>query len=67
MRLGAGRETKEDVVLLDVGVDLHKKIGDYVKVDDVLATLYIRNKGVEEAKELILKALTIGNEKEVSH
>ncbi len=63
MRLGAGRETKEDVVLLDVGVDLHKKIGDYVKVDDVLATLYIRNKGVEEAKELILKALTIGNEK----
>lgn len=63
MRLGAGRETKEDHILLDVGVDLHKKIGDYVKVNDVLATLYVQNKGIEEAKQLIQKALTIGIEK----
>ncbi|MDX9691906.1 MAG: pyrimidine-nucleoside phosphorylase, partial [Acholeplasmataceae bacterium] len=34
MRLGAGRETKEDDILLDVGLDLHKKIGDFVKKDD---------------------------------
>ena len=63
MRLGAGRETKEDIVLLDVGVDLHKKIGDYVKVNDVLATLYVQDKGIEEAIELIQSALTIGIEK----
>lgn len=63
MRLGAGRETKEDDVLLDVGVDLHKKIGDFVKVGDVLATLYVQHKGIDEAKELIKKALTIGTEK----
>lgn len=63
MRLGAGRETKEDDVLLDVGVDLHKKIGDFVKVGDVLATLYVQHKGIDEAKELINKALTIGTEK----
>ena len=63
MRLGAGRETKEDHILLDVGVDLHKKIGDYVKVNDVLATLYVQDKGIEEAKQLIQKALTIGIEK----
>ena len=63
MRLGAGRETKEDHILLDVGVDLHKKIGDYVKVNDVLATLYVHDKGIEEAKQLIQKALTIGIEK----
>jgi len=63
MRLGAGRETKEDKVYLDVGLDLHKKIGSYVKKGDVLATLYVREKGIEEAKNLILNAITIGNEK----
>ncbi|TNF09267.1 MAG: pyrimidine-nucleoside phosphorylase [Bacillota bacterium] len=62
MRLGAGRETKEDKVLLDVGVDLHQKIGSKVKKGDVLATLYVRDKGIEEAKELILNAITIGQE-----
>jgi len=63
MRLGAGRETKEDQILLDVGIDLHKKIGDQVHKDDVLATLYVRDKGIEEAKSLLLNAITIGEEK----
>jgi pyrimidine-nucleoside phosphorylase len=62
MRLGAGRETKEDLVLLDVGLDLHLKIGSYVKKGDKLATLYVRDKGIEEAKKLILSAIQIGNE-----
>ncbi|PKK96590.1 MAG: pyrimidine-nucleoside phosphorylase [Tenericutes bacterium HGW-Tenericutes-3] len=61
MRLGAGRETKEDVVLLDVGLDLHKKIGSYVKKGESIATLYVRDKGIEEATELILNSLTIGS------
>jgi pyrimidine-nucleoside phosphorylase len=63
MRLGAGRETKEDQILLDVGIDLHKKIGDQVHKGDVLATLYVRDKGIEEAKSLLLNAITIGEEK----
>src|SRR3989339_713109 len=63
MRLGAGREKKEDDVLLDVGLDLHKKIGSYVKKGDVLATLYVQNKGIEEAASLVLKAITIGSKK----
>jgi len=62
MRLGAGRETKEDEVYLDVGLDLHKKIGSYVKKGESIATLYVREKGVEEAKQLILDAITIGKE-----
>lgn len=60
MRLGAGREKKEDDVLFDVGIDLHKKIGDFVKENDILATLYIQKQGVEEAKALTLQAITIG-------
>lgn len=63
MRLGAGRETKEDQILLDVGIDLHKKIGDQVHKGDVLATLYVRNKGIDEAKSLVLNAITIGQHK----
>jgi len=63
MRLGAGRETKEDQILLDVGIDLHKKIGDQVHKGDVLATLYVRNKGIDEAKSLLLNAITIGQHK----
>ncbi len=62
MRLGAGRETKEDEVYLDVGLDLHKKIGSYVKKGESIATLYVREKGVKEAKQLILDAITIGKE-----
>ncbi len=62
MRLGAGRETKEDVVDLDVGLDLHKKIGSHVNKGECIATLYVRDKGIEEAKRLILDALTIGKE-----
>lgn len=63
MRLGAGRETKEDKIYMEVGIDLHKKIGDRVEKGDKLATLYVRDKGIDEAKELILHALTIGQEK----
>ncbi len=63
MRLGAGRETKEDQILLDVGIDLHKKIGDQVHKGDILATLYVRNKGIDEAKSLLLNAITIGDQK----
>jgi pyrimidine-nucleoside phosphorylase len=62
MRLGAGRETKEDQVLLDVGVDLHVKIGHYIKKGDTLATLYVRDKGIEEASNLIKHAIVIGKE-----
>jgi len=63
MRLGAGREKKEDDVLFDVGIDLHKKIGHAVKKGDVLATLYVKKQGIDEAKHLILQAISIGSVK----
>jgi pyrimidine-nucleoside phosphorylase len=63
MRLGAGREKKEDHVLFDVGIDFHKKIGDYVKIGDKIATLYVQNQGVEEAKSLIYESIQIGKSK----
>lgn len=38
--LGAGRKTKEDKIDMEVGIVLNKKVGDYVKVDDVLGYIY---------------------------
>lgn len=61
MRLGAGRETKEDAVLFDVGLDIHKKIGDAVTKGDKLATLYVSDRGIEEAIKLTEHAMVIGS------
>lgn len=62
-RLGAGREHKDDVINLQVGIDLKVKIGDKVSKGDVLATLYVADKGIDEANELILDNITIGSKK----
>lgn len=40
MQLGAGRETKDDVINFAVGIVLHKKVGDFVNEGDSLATIY---------------------------
>lgn len=61
MKLGAGRETKDDLIDLFVGVDLHKKIGDHVEKDEPLFTLYHNQKGLEEAVKIINDSITISN------
>ncbi|NCC67623.1 MAG: thymidine phosphorylase [Clostridia bacterium] len=38
--LGGGRETKNSVIDLSVGVVLHKKVGDYVNQNESLATIH---------------------------
>ena len=42
LELGGGRITKEDKIDSSVGIVLKKKIGDDVKVGDVLCTLYLK-------------------------
>jgi len=54
MKLGAGRVTKEAEIDLAVGVVLHKKIGDEVKVGDVLATIHSNKEEVTEIGKMIL-------------
>ena len=52
LTLGGGRETKESKIDLSVGVVLKKKVGDYVKKGDVIATLYANSEEkLEAAKE----------------
>lgn len=42
--LGAGRETKEDMIDYSAGIKLNKLLGDKVKKGDVLATIYTNEK-----------------------
>lgn len=58
--LGGGRETKESVIDLSVGLILHKKVGDFVKAGESLATIYANDGGkLEAARERFLKAYHI--------
>lgn len=64
MILGAGRETKEDILDLSAGIILKKKVGDYVKEGDILATMYLnKEEKLESAKERFTNAYSIVDEK----
>lgn len=64
--LGGGRETKDSIIDLSVGIRLHKKLGDYVNHGDSLATLYANDSSkLQEAKQRFLQAYVIGSEKPV--
>ena len=48
MMLGAGRQTKEDVIDLSVGIVLNKKVGDNVKTGESLMTLHSNTEDVAD-------------------
>lgn len=55
--LGGGRKTKESTIDLSVGLILHKKLGDYVKKGESIATIYGNDKEqIEQAKTCLLDA-----------
>ncbi|MBU3190921.1 pyrimidine-nucleoside phosphorylase [Clostridium bowmanii] len=58
--LGAGRETKESIIDLAVGIVLHKKIGDFVKIGDAIATIYANDSEKQKvAIKMVLNAYEI--------
>ncbi|MCM1263957.1 MAG: pyrimidine-nucleoside phosphorylase [Butyrivibrio sp.] len=60
--LGGGRETKESEIDLSVGLVLHKKVGDYVKKGDSLATIYANDANkLAQAKERFLRAYSFND------
>lgn len=63
MIMGGGRETKESIIDLSVGIEIHAKIGDMVNVGDSIATVYCNEpKKAEEAIGIILDAYEISIE-----
>ena len=59
MHLGAGRATKEDTIDMAAGVVLRKKIGDYVKKGDVIATVYTNKEEYQPMVEALKTAFVI--------
>ncbi len=60
--LGGGRETKESVIDLSVGLVLQKKTGDYVRAGEPLAFLHANDEGkAREAEKRFLAACTIAD------
>lgn len=57
--LGAGRTTKEAEIDLSVGIVLHKKIGDYVKENEKVATIYSHSLDIDEAQNKVIAAYEI--------
>ncbi len=51
VELGAGRQTKEDVIDFAAGIHLYKKAGDAVEKGEVLATLYANDPARFDAAE----------------
>lgn len=63
LELGGGRKTKEDKVDPSVGIVLRKKIGNDVKIGDVLCTLYLKE-GADPIEEDITDYYTFTMTKE---
>lgn len=63
LMLGGGRETKESVIDLSVGIMLRKKVGDRVAAGDTLAVLYANDADkMKAAAERLLRAYQITDE-----
>ncbi|MGD9678057.1 MAG: pyrimidine-nucleoside phosphorylase [Vulcanibacillus sp.] len=64
MLLGAGRATKESNIDLAVGIVLHKKIGDYVKLGETFVTLHVNNEdNLDEVIKNVISAYKISSRK----
>jgi pyrimidine-nucleoside phosphorylase len=63
MWLGAGRATKESEIDLAVGLELRKKIGDFVTKDESLVTIHSNSENIEQVKEKLYESMKLSTEK----
>ena len=63
MLLGGGRAKKEDSIDYGVGVVVHKKVGDFVAKNEIIATIHANDlKNIENVKTTILDAYKFSKE-----
>lgn len=63
MLLGAGRSNLDDIIDHSVGIVLNKKINDYVKKDDILATIYFNKLNIDDVIEMIYDSYEYSSQK----
>lgn len=59
MMLGAGRQTKEDVIDLGVGIVLNKKVGEHVEKGENILTIYTNTKEIDDILYKLDNSITI--------
>jgi len=63
-KLGAGRLKKEDPIDYTAGIILNKKVADYIKKGELLATMYTNDdKAITECEKELLEQYQIGPDK----
>jgi len=64
MKLGAGRERKEDAIDPGVGIVFHKKMGDRVKKGETIAMIHANDENRADAcREMLKRCISIREEK----
>ena len=63
MKLGGGRETKDDEIDHSVGLILNKKVSDFVKEDETLIYVHTNTGLSDKLQQQILDAFVIVDEK----
>lgn len=64
MLLGGGRQKADDQLDYSVGIMLHKKIGDEVKLGESLLTIYSNRDNVDDIKKLLYNNIEISDHAE---
>lgn len=59
MMLGAGRQTKEDVIDLGVGIVLNKKVGEHVEKGENILTIHTNTKKIDDILNKLDNSFTI--------
>ncbi len=62
MRIGAGRETKDDVIDPAAGILLRKKLGDRVSKGDILLTLYSERPELQNFADQVLNYFDLSSD-----
>ena len=65
MKLGGGREKKDDIIDMAAGIVLNYKVGDHVNKGDVLCTLYTERPHYDIIAKEVLSAYDIVDEQVV--
>lgn len=64
MMLGAGRQTKEDVIDLGVGIVLNKKVGEHVEEGENILTIHTNTKKIDDILNKLDNSITIDSKGE---
>ena len=65
MLLGGGRQKADDTLDYSVGIELHHKLGDYVKDGEPILTIYSNRQEIPDVEQLLRESIKISNDGKV--